>query len=151
MYRLLLLITCSGAINVGCAEIECEGKAADAVCTNDDRPATLEYVVHTVLRPNCANAQCHSSLKNTDDYRFDSIEHAQESIVKLHDPADPMDDEQIVFPGDPDSSLLYQVLIRPSNFDFDAPRMPYDQPLPGPDIALVKRWIAEGADGLVVP
>jgi hypothetical protein len=144
MHRLLVLV--AGATMVAsCAEIDCElvGDGPEAICPNDDRPATLEYVTTTILRPNCANAQCHSSFANTFDYRFDTVEHAQQSMVSPT--------AQLVFPGDPDASLLYLVLVRPTQEDGTAPRMPYDQPLPGSEIALIKRWIQEGADGLVVP
>lgn len=133
MIRLILL---AAALSAGCAEIECEGTGAAATCTNDDRPATIEYVTTTILRPYCANAQCHSSFHAEFGYRFDTVEHLNESSF-------------LVVPGDPDASLLFNVLIR-DNIDGEFPRMPYDQPLPAPEIALVKRWIAEGADGLVV-
>jgi len=144
MYRLIVVAATAGVISSGCAEIECEGEGAAAVCVDDTRPATLEYVTTTILRPSCANAQCHSSFAYTYEYRFDTVEHAQESIVKL-------DGSQIVFPGDPDASLLYLVLIRDTGPNGEFPRMPYDQPMAGADIALVRRWIEEGADGLVVP
>jgi hypothetical protein len=52
-----------------------------------------------------------------------------------------------VTPGDADASLLYVVLVR-SEVDGKFPRMPYDEPLPGPDINLVKTWINDGAPGL---
>ena len=44
-------------------------------------------------------------------------------------------------PGDPDASLLVE-LIRPDG----EPRMPYKQdPLPADKIALIERWVKEGA------
>jgi hypothetical protein len=147
MYRLFLLAATAGAISSGCSDFECEGVGPETVCTGDDRPATLEYITATVLRPSCGNAQCHSSFANTYDYRFDSVEHAQASIIGL--PGETGDD--LVMPGSPEGSLLYLVLIRETLSDGSLPRMPYDQPLAGPDIALVNRWIAGGADGLVLP
>ena len=141
---------------VSCAEIECEGNIEDRdaegnltsppTCDADDRPATLEYVVVTILRPSCGNAQCHSSFKNEFDYRFDTIEHAAESMTAK------LDGTELVVPGDPDASVLYNVITRQTQeIGGDIlPRMPYDQPLPIPDIALIRRWIAEGADGLTV-
>lgn len=137
----LVLVALTLITTGGCAEIECTGVGAAATCTNDDRPATLEYVTETILRPSCANAQCHSAFTNRKQYRFDTLAHAQQSMV----------DGGLVTAGQPDSSLLYLVLTRETTPEGKFPRMPYDQPLPSPDIALVQRWIAEGADGLVFP
>jgi hypothetical protein len=144
MYRLLAV---AAAVSTACGEIECD---ENFVCNeggpddDESRPATLEYVVATVLRPNCANAQCHSAFAYTKQYRFDTVEHTQESLVNDYN-------GQAVVPGDSQASLLFLVLIRETQDDGSAPRMPYDQPLQIPDIALVKRWIDEGADGLVIP
>lgn len=140
----LLIVAIAAIISSGCAQIECTGVGADAVCPGDDRPATLEYVTTTILRPSCANAQCHGAFRNRKGYRFDTIEHAQQSMVKL-------DGSTLVTPGDPDTSQLYLVLVRSTTADGKFPRMPLDEPLAGADIALVKRWITEGADGLVFP
>lgn len=144
MHRLLLLV--AGLSTAGCGTIECDD--ATYTCTGgdnnmDDRPLTLEYVTVTVLRPNCANTQCHSAFSYTSQYRFDTVEHAQESIAG--------ENGQIVVPGDSASSFLFQVLTRDTQPDGSAPRMPYDQPLPTAEIALVKQWIDAGADGLVIP
>ena len=149
MHRLLFLaaaVSATGAL-ASCGTIECDDSTY--TCTGggpngdgDDRPLTLEYVVVTVLRPNCANAQCHSSFKYEFEYRFDTVEHAQQSLVNDTN-------GQAVIPGDSEASLLFQVLIRDTS---DPPRMPYDQPLPTSDIALIKQWIDQAdADGLVVP
>ncbi len=143
MYRLLFLAT---GLLAGCGTIECDDSTY--TCTGgdnnlDDRPLTLEYVVVTVLRPNCANAQCHSSYKYEYEYRFDTVEHAQESLAGAN--------AIIVVPGEPENSLLFNVLIRETQSDGSLPRMPYDSPLPTAEIALIKEWIMDGADGLVIP
>jgi hypothetical protein len=136
---LRLFLVASLALVGGCAEVECEGEGTAIMCSDDDRPATIEYVTATVLRPACANAQCHSAFRNAYGYRFDTVEHVIQSATIIN--------PFLVTPGDADASLLYLVLVR-SNVDGNFPRMPYDQPLPAPDIFLVKRWIDEGADGL---
>ena len=143
MYRLVFL----AAGVAGCGTIECDDETY--TCTGgdnnmDDRPLTLEYVQVTVLRPSCANAQCHSAFSYTSQYRFDTIEHTQQSLVNEINGI-------LVVPGDADASFLFQVLTRPTQDDGTAPRMPYDAPLPTADIALVKGWINAGADGLAVP
>jgi|SRR5690606_5312881 len=103
----------------------------------DDRPATLEYVTAAVLAPYCGNAQCHSSLTRAEGYALDTVEQARESINFFG----------LVSPGEPESSLLYLVLISPGG-DNNLPRMPYDQPMPDADVELIRRWIAQGAPGL---
>ncbi len=106
----------------------------------DDRPQSLEYITQTILAPSCGNAQCHSSfahvgVPNTSGYAFDTVETSNSSIVC----------GGLVVPGDTDSFLLV-VLTRPGG-DMAA-RMPYDSPLPNPDIALIRSWIESGAAGL---
>jgi hypothetical protein len=105
--------------------------------SNDDRPATLEYVTVAILQPSCGNAQCHSSFRRAEDYAFDTVEEARDSISTY----------QLLVPGDPDGSLIYQVLISPGG-DGNIPRMPYDQPLADADVALIHDWIMAGAPGL---
>lgn len=133
MYRLQAALLAAAFSSMGCAEIECDGAGAEATCTDDDRPATIEYITTTILKPSCANAQCHSAFSAAAGYRLDTVEHVRQA------------GDFLVTPNDSGLSQLYLVLIREED------RMPYDQPLPGPDIALIQRWIDTGADGLVVP
>ena len=100
--------------------------------TDDDRPQTLENITMTILAPSCGNAQCHSSFRQEAGYAFDTVEASEESI----------EDGGLVNPGDAEGSLLHLVLVRTLD------RMPYDQPLAKPDIALIKAWIDNGADGV---
>lgn len=107
--------------------------------TVDDRPLTLEYVTTTVLAPSCGNAQCHSSFRRAEDYAFDTVEATRATLESY----------TLVIPGEPESSLLFQVLISTGGDGPGVlPRMPYDQPLPNADIALIERWIQVGAPGL---
>ncbi len=103
----------------------------------DDRPATLEYVTQAILVPYCANAQCHSSFRKAEFLTFATVDESRATI----------NDNGLVAPGDPEGSLLYQVLISPGGED-NPPRMPYDQPMPDADVALIRRWIERGAPGL---
>lgn len=104
---------------------------ASAACsqTDNDRPATLQYITEAILQPNCAQDVCHSSYSRTKGYAFDTVAAAKQS---LQIPG-------LVSPGDPQSSLLYTVLIRPVK------RMPYDAPLPQKDVDLILRWIEGSA------
>jgi len=108
--------------------------------SNDDRPQTLEYITVAILQPGCAPAQCHSSFRRAEDYAFATVEEARDSILRY----------QLVVEEEPESSLLYQVLVSPGG-DGNTPRMPYDQPLADADVALIHDWIAAGAQGLVIP
>jgi hypothetical protein len=109
---------------------------------NDQRPRTVQYITEAVLAPSCGNAQCHSSFRNEMGYAFDTVEKAQLSLVgglvgqiTLNAKEEPE--------GDATSSLLVNALMGTGTLE----RMPYDQPLPEPDIALIERWIDYGAPG----
>lgn len=105
--------------------------------SEDDRPATLQYITVAILQPSCGNAQCHSSFRRAEDYAFDTVEEAKDSINTY----------QLVVPMEPESSLLYQVLVSTGG-EGNTPRMPYDQPLSDIDVALIHDWIIAGAQGL---
>jgi hypothetical protein len=100
---------------------------ASAACsqTDNDRPATLQYITEAILQPSCAQDVCHSSYTRTKGYAFDTVEAARQSLRM----------PGVVKPTEAESSLLYTVLIR------QVKRMPYDAPLPQKDIDLIRRWI----------
>jgi hypothetical protein len=104
---------------------------ACAACsqTDNDRPATLQYITEAILQPNCAQDVCHSSYTKTKGYAFDTVAAARQSLQI----------SGLVTPSEPESSLLYTVLIR------QIKRMPYDAPLPQKDIDLILRWIEGSA------
>lgn len=106
----------------------------------DDRPATLEYVTQAILAPSCGNAQCHSSFRRVEDYAFDTVEEARDSINTY----------ALVVPFDVEGSLLHQVLVTEGGNPDDGAlqRMPYDQPMSDRDVDLIDRWIEKGAPGL---
>jgi hypothetical protein len=91
--------------------------------TDNNRPATVEYVTEAILEPSCAQDVCHSSYRREKGYAFDTVEVAKASL------------KGIVNPDEPESSLLYTVLTRKIK------RMPYDAPLPQKDIDLILTWI----------
>lgn len=115
MFRLALV---AAAVLAGCNTSE------------NDRPATLEYVTEAILQPSCSQATCHSSYRMEEGYAFDTVDTSRKSL------------RSIVVPGDAQSSLLYIVLTRTKE------RMPLDAPLFDKDIALIKLWIDDGAEGL---
>jgi hypothetical protein len=102
--------------------------------SEDDRPRTLHYVTSAVLKPYCAAAQCHSTFRQVKERAYDTVRATCETLLTQGD----------VIPGDPDGSFIDQVLVRVQN------RMPYDQPMPNVDRALLRDWILIGAPGLPV-
>jgi hypothetical protein len=110
------------------------GAVALAACnqTDNNRPATLEYITEAILQPSCGQYTCHSSYRREKGYVFDTVETATRS---LNLPG-------LVNTAEPETSLLYVVLTR------KVKRMPYDSPLPDKDVALILQWIKDGAPGL---
>jgi hypothetical protein len=102
---------------------------AVAACsqTENNRPATVQYITEAILQPHCSQDVCHSSYRKAGGYAFDTVAASKQALRGL------------VSPTEPESSLLYTVLIR------NVKRMPYDTPLPDKDIDLILLWIQENA------
>ncbi len=109
MVRVVLVVA---AALVGCVQ------------TENDRPATVEYITEAILQPSCGQYTCHSSYRMEKGYAFDTVEAAKRSLRM-----------NLVVPKDIESSLLNTVLTRTIK------RMPYDSPLPDKDIELIRTWI----------
>ena len=91
--------------------------------------------VQPILLRSCSG--CHGSGQQSGQLRLDS----KESV--FHGGAS----KGVVKPGDPENSPLYQRIAGMGS----QPRMPMDGELPAEEIALLKRWIEQGAswpDGL---
>jgi hypothetical protein len=115
----------------------CAGGLAACGVEVDDRPATLPYIVETILKPSCGQAQCHSATTRAGlggaVYVFDSVAATRDSINV----------GQLVVPYDSeDSYVVTNALLATKN------RMPLDAPLADDDIKLIRRWIDAGAPGL---
>lgn len=107
--------------------------AAGAGCGMDDtRPASLRYLQETVFKPSCATAACHSSLNQRANRVFDDPETIHGEVVGTG-----------VVPGDSADSILITFYLTGDDPEF---RMPLDAPLPDADIALIARWIDDGAE-----
>jgi hypothetical protein len=122
---------------------------AAACTTTDDRPQTLAYVTETILVPNCATAECHSSLRAQDGYVFDTVEHTQDSLADANDQTGFRSIGALITPGDPMNSPLVSVLNGQNDFvkDENKPLMPLDHPLANKDIFFIAKWIENGAAG----
>jgi hypothetical protein len=113
------------------------GALVVAACnqTDNNRPATLEYITEAILQPNCSEYVCHSSYRREFGYAFDTVAMARQSLSI----------PGLVNRDEPESSLLYTVLTRKIK------QMPYDEPLAQKDIDLILQWIRAGAPGLDAP
>jgi hypothetical protein len=128
---------------------------------SDDRPATWEYISPVIFEPSCATGSCHGPASAVAGLDFSTPERGYTSLTGLWvwivDPKGTLADEcmtmrgtvacqryqrPLVVPFNPSQSRLINVL-RAQN----APRMPPNRPLAEADIALVERWILNGAPG----
>lgn len=115
----------------------------------DDRPKTLEYITQAILQPTCAQANCHSQFtqagrrgkngKPDIPLVFDTVEHARATFQR--------DDKLIDNIGGEGTPTL--IVNLQQEFE-DEPRMPFDGPMPTPDIALIRAWIELGGPGVCV-
>ncbi|MEZ4402503.1 MAG: c-type cytochrome domain-containing protein [Kofleriaceae bacterium] len=120
------------------------GAATVAACAvPDDRPADWAYVHAAILEPSCATAACHAKLTARAGVDLSTQVAAYAVLVGRVcgapvTPGDPIGN--FVVPGRPESSrLMYQL-----RGDRTA-TMPPDRPLPDAEIAIIERWILEGA------
>jgi len=115
-----------------------------SACGEDDRPASFEYIHTTIIEPSCTTSSCHTSAVGQAGVRLHSVEAAYSILVGRpcdgnHPPGEAP--RNYVDPGHPERSRLMYLLT-----GVEVPRaMPPDRPLPEADIALIERWILEGA------
>lgn len=96
----------------------------------DDRPAKWSYIAATIVEPTCATASCHSEF----------VQRAGVDLSARNIGYTILTQRNFVIPGNPDASALITLLHGRGSI-----RMPPDFPLPNDDIALIARWITEGA------
>ena len=103
-----------------------------------DRPASFNYVHSAIFAPGCATASCHSSSQAIEDIDLSDKAAAYRSLTGVNCGED--DPSLYVNTDDPDRSAILSIM-RSTGGD----RMPPDVEPPAEEIALVERWIAEGA------
>lgn len=116
---------------------------AGACDAADDRPAIWSYLHPALVAPACATAGCHSSHAALAGLDLSSQTGAYTFLTGRICGAPPSASDppgNFVFAGSPERSRL-MYLLRGE----DVRVMPPDQPLPDVEIALVERWILEGA------
>lgn len=104
----------------------CAGCAGET----DERPATWVYIAPTIVIPSCGTVRCHSRFTATEGLQLDTVEGGYAALVGGGH----------VAPGQPQQSRL-MFLLRGE----EVLQMPPDLRLPDGDIALIERWILEGA------
>lgn len=117
--RLRLLLLPLAVSTVACAADE------------DTRPAEFAYIAKTIFEPNCATAACHSAATAAEGLDFSSVEASRATFMRKG---------LVTVPDDPPANELIHVLTTSGEL-----RMPVDGPLPDADLALIERWIINGA------
>lgn len=96
----------------------------------DDRPAKWSFISATIMEPSCATVNCHSQVSQRGGVDL----HAREIGYYT------LKNGFYVIPKDSDASSLTYLLNASGSL-----RMPPDNPLPAADIALIQKWIDDGA------
>lgn len=95
----------------------------------DERPARWDYLHEAIVRPSCATAGCHDENREAGGLVLEEPVGSRAQLLS----------KKYVLPGDPTSPLLFLLEGRERTL------MPPDAPLPPADVALIRRWIEEGA------
>ena len=113
-------------------------------------PATLSEIQSDILTPTCAAEGCHGDFLAARDLDLsEGVSHGALVNVAAQEPG-----YVLVVPGDPEESLLYQVLLsdiysdgddQPVTLDRMPPRVGDVSGLSQQQLAAVRSWIADGA------
>lgn len=98
----------------------------------DTRPAEFAYIAKTILEPNCGTAACHSDAAAREELDFSSVEASRATFRAKG---------LVTVPDDPPANQIMFILTTSGE-----ERMPVDGPLPDADLALIERWIINGAE-----
>jgi hypothetical protein len=108
-----------------------------------DRSAEWSYVHAAIIRPGCTSSNCHSKLGSQAGADLSTPEAAYIVFTGKGCDAPELPGEppgNFVRPGHPEQSKLMYLLR-----GVGGTIMPPDSPLPDAEIAIVERWILEGA------
>ena len=113
------------------SEAEMESEAAENL------EPTLENIQKNLFSPRCSNAACHGGdnpvreLNLSEGNAYDALVNVESTTGQIH-----------VIPGDPENSLLYQIIQESVGY---VRQMPPGYDVEEADVALVKAWIEAGA------
>lgn len=108
---------------------------------DDGRPAAWSYIHPVIIAPSCATVSCHSKSAAVAGLDLSTLDEAYRGLTKLKVAVnDSKAPRPFVTAGHPESSRIVS-MMRATQTD----RMPPDRPLAESDIALVERWILNGA------
>ncbi len=118
--------------------------AASAGCGGTNYDQTKEkwsFISATIIEPSCATVNCHSAITKQSGLDLSSSEIGYKMLVGTMTDAGTIDGgTYFVYPDYPQYSLLITRLNAVGSL-----RMPPDNPLPQADIALIEKWISDGA------
>ncbi|MCP4871937.1 MAG: hypothetical protein GY898_24800 [Proteobacteria bacterium] len=101
---------------------------------------TLSTINAEVFEGSCAFESCHGGPSPESDLDLSSVEAAYATLIDV--PGEAADVVRVV-PGDPDNSLLYQLLLTEVE---DARKMPVGAQLPDNELEAIRQWIEDGAE-----
>jgi len=102
---------------------------------------TLTTIDEEVFQGSCAFESCHGGANPEAGLDLSSAAAAFTSLIDV--PGEESDVVRVV-PGDPDNSLLYQVLL--TSLGPDLRQMPIGDQLPDIEIEAIRQWIEDGAE-----
>jgi hypothetical protein len=97
---------------------------------DETRPPKWSYISTAIIQPNCATANCHSSLSQRSGVVLNGIRVGYQQLIG----------RSFVLPGKPDDSAVMALMNGEGSR-----RMPPDIALAKVDIDLIGAWIAGGA------
>ncbi len=112
--------------------------------TTDDRPATWSFISATITEPSCATVNCHSKITHQGGVDLSAREIGYQTLVGFNNGGSVTDGGPLltyyVHPFHPEASPVVNLMNAQGSI-----RMPPDNPLPQADIALIEKWITDGA------
>lgn len=111
----------------------------DSPAPSAKKPVTLATLQAEIFAPSCTFSACHTGANPKAGLDLTDLDKSHAALVGIASRDGTM---TRVVAGDPDASLLYQVLVGPTE---SARQMPLGFELPADALAKVRQWIVDGA------
>lgn len=95
----------------------------------------FERDIQPILKDHCY--KCHSGPRAKKKIRYDNVRYFKEVVGT--------DDHAVVIPGNPDASLMLKLASLPRTATDAMPPPRRGEPMNSAELALLRKWIAEGA------